>query len=655
MQYRREIDGLRALAVIPVILFHAGFSVFSGGYVGVDVFFVISGYLITSIILTEKQAGSFSFIRFYERRARRILPALFFVIAVSMPFAWFLLLPRELKDYSQSVLSVSTFSSNLYFWFKSGYFDTAAELKPLLHTWSLAVEEQFYVFFPILLMGLLRLPAKWVVPILLVLASASFGLAHWITVGNTQNAISLLGREAAFFLLPTRAWELFVGSVIAFYFLNRKLPNKWNSAMSGIGILLIGCSVLLFDKSTPFPSAYTLLPTIGAALIIIFASASTNVGKVLGNQLLVGIGLISYSAYLWHQPLFAFSRSISIRELDAGVLLSLCLAPFVLAYLSWKYVELPFRNKNLITRRTILVSTLLGSSLLFLLGWYGHSKQGFPERFSLPQNIVETFKVSSRQDCIDRKDILVRSDWLCRLGKADKKASFMLFGDSHSLPLLDLFDQIAAKQGIAGVYVGESACPPLLGIYVIGDELCYLLNQKVFDYVKTQKIKKIFLVARWTYYTEGRLRGRELTYLGLRKDDHRTLAVSRAAFEKGLREVVDQYTQLGVEITIFPQVPQQSYDPQSVFYGAYQNGAIDTEILDKYSLTRSDHLALQSYTNGIFSKLPTIRFVSVDDIFCDEEKCKFGDSRGSFYSDDDHLSVYGSSHLSDVVVMLLKE
>jgi peptidoglycan/LPS O-acetylase OafA/YrhL len=208
MDYRREIDGLRALAVLPVILFHAGFDSFSGGFVGVDVFFVISGYLITTIILAELEQGKFSIVNFYERRARRILPALFLVMLVCLPFAWLWLLPIDMKDFSRSLIAVSVFVSNILFWRESGYFDTATELKPLLHTWSLAVEEQFYVVFPLLLILLWRLGRRWILVTLGLAFFASLALSEWATYAN---------RSAAFYLLPTRGWELLLGAFAAFY------------------------------------------------------------------------------------------------------------------------------------------------------------------------------------------------------------------------------------------------------------------------------------------------------------------------------------------------------------------------------------------------------------------------------------------------------
>ena len=370
MNYRPEIDGLRALAVLPVILFHAGFKFFSGGFVGVDVFFVISGYLITKIILSELEQDKFSIINFYERRARRILPALFLVMLVCIPFAWFLLLPSEMKDFSQSFVAVSVFASNIFFWSKSGYFDTVGEFKPLLHTWSLAVEEQYYVLFPLFLMLSWKLGKRWILVTLGLVFIASLSLAQWGAYTEPS---------AAFFLLPTRCWELLLGAFTAFYLsqANRKNFSVSLSELGGwLGLLLIFYAVFAFDKATPYPGFYALVPTLGTVLVILFATQRTTVGKFVGNKALVGIGLISYSAYLWHQPLFAFARQIGFSDYETLVFSSLSVSSFFLAYLSWRYVERPFRNKSLISKNTIFISAILGSLLFLGLGLFGHRNNG---------------------------------------------------------------------------------------------------------------------------------------------------------------------------------------------------------------------------------------------------------------------------------------
>jgi peptidoglycan/LPS O-acetylase OafA/YrhL len=361
LSYRKEIDGLRAIAVVPVIFFHAGIESFKGGFVGVDVFFVISGYLITGIILKEIKRGTFSILNFYERRARRILPALFLVIFITIPFAWTLMSPAELKNYGGSVVSVPLFVSNLFFWRREGYFETANSLSPLLHTWSLAVEEQFYLFYPILFILIWKIGRKYLVGILSLILLISFLLAQ---IGSNAKP------DAAFYLLPTRGWELLIGAIAALYTSNRKAVKFspiFLEIFSYSGLFMIFFSVFTFNNSTQYPSVYTLIPTLGTMLIIIFATLDTFVGRFLTNRLLVAIGLISYSAYLWHQPVFVFARYWKINE-SLLVQLALVLLVFGISLLSWHYVEKPFRLKSQITRKSVVVFAFTAGMFLFFVG-----------------------------------------------------------------------------------------------------------------------------------------------------------------------------------------------------------------------------------------------------------------------------------------------
>ncbi len=377
MKYRAEIDGLRALAVLPVILFHAGFEIFSGGYVGVDVFFVISGYLITTILIEDIERDRFSIANFYERRARRILPALFFVMLLCIPFAWMWMLPSQLKDFLQSVAAVSLFSSNVLFWRESGYFDAAAEEKPLLHTWSLAVEEQYYVLFPIFLFLAWRLGKRRVFWMIVVFAGASLALSEW---GWRHLA------TANFYLAPTRAWELFAGSIAAFIVLKRGV--KANNALALLGLAAILFAIFAYDGSTPFPSVYALIPVVGVVLLVLFADQSTFVARLLSTKLLVGIGLISYSAYLWHQPLFAFARICSVDAPNPTIMLMLAAAAIVLAAISWRTVEVPMRNRRLVTRSQVFATSLVGVLLFAGGGLLGQAywEKLAPGRFN-PLNV----------------------------------------------------------------------------------------------------------------------------------------------------------------------------------------------------------------------------------------------------------------------------
>ena len=362
MKYRREVDGLRALAVIPVMLYHAGFKLFGGGFVGVDVFFVISGYLITHNILSEKESGTFSLINFYERRARRILPALFFVMSMCIPVAWVLLLPNDLHNFSKSLIAVCLFISNILFWRGGGYFEDAVELNPLIHTWSLSVEEQYYVLFPIFVLIFWRFGKRRLFGILAIIAIFSLAVCEW---GAYNKPVM------TFFLLPTRGWEIAIGAFTAILFTKQIGGSKTlHQLLSIIGLCMVLVSIFTFNKNTPFPSLYTILPTIGASLIILFGNPSTMVGKLLGKKLFVGIGLISYSAYLWHQPLLSFTRYATISEpslIIKGLILILTL---LLAFITWKYVEQPFKNRKQFPRHKIFKYSLFISLLFISVGLF---------------------------------------------------------------------------------------------------------------------------------------------------------------------------------------------------------------------------------------------------------------------------------------------
>tara|TARA_B100001057_G_scaffold485632_1_gene565599 strand:+ start:5641 stop:6657 length:1017 start_codon:yes stop_codon:yes gene_type:complete len=328
LNYRAEIDGLRAIAVGAVILYHAkvsifGHQLFSGGFIGVDIFFVISGYLITSIILKELiTTGSFSFKHFYKRRVRRILPVLLLVMLVSLPFAWMYLLPNSFIDFSKTIFASLGFSSNFYFHYSGQqYGHESGLLKPFLHTWSLSVEEQFYILFPVTLFFTFRYFKKYLIYVLLFGFVLSLVLAEW----TSRNYPS-----ASFYFLHTRMWELLVGSILAYFeitFGHRSKNQILNLILPSVGVLLIVHFILFFHDKILHPSLFTICPVIGVSLIIWFSNKDELITKILSTKLFVGIGLISYSLYLWHYPIFAFARITSffensfIKELFTGIVI----------------------------------------------------------------------------------------------------------------------------------------------------------------------------------------------------------------------------------------------------------------------------------------------------------------------------------------------
>lgn len=407
IKYRPEIDGLRALAVLPVILCHTGIHAFQGGFVGVDIFFVISGFLITSILLGEQTAKGISIVRFYERRARRIMPALFVTMAVCAMLAWHSLLPDELQNFGQSLVATSVFANNILLNMTAGYWSLASEFKPLLHTWSLGVEEQFYVVFPLALMAARKLTLRQVFWILASAAVFSFALAVW-HVEHKPNA--------AFYLLHTRAWELLAGAMMAVAVkegwvdkLRSALPGGWPA---GLGVAMVVVSWALFDAQTPSPGPWLLLPVFGTCLVVMFTTPNTFAHALLSQRHVVLVGLISYSAYLWHQPMFAFARILTKEQPSDGAMLALAGATLPLAYVSWRWVEKPFRQPGVVDRRSVFALSAIGSAAFISLGLYLHVQQGLPERlFGNGANIKAGMHISYNERAFQFKnDAFQRAD-----------------------------------------------------------------------------------------------------------------------------------------------------------------------------------------------------------------------------------------------------
>jgi peptidoglycan/LPS O-acetylase OafA/YrhL len=389
--YRPEIDGLRAIAVIAVIIYHAQIKIFNhqlfkGGFIGVDIFFVISGYLITSIILNELLlTNSFSFKFFYERRIRRILPVLFVVMIASLPFGWIYLFPTSLLDFSKSILYSIGFSSN-YFFYDTGqeYGALSGFFKPFLHTWSLSVEEQYYILFPFIALIIFRYIKKYLVHILIIGFITSLMLADWTS--KNDNSMS-------FYLVHTRMWELLAGSLLAYFEIKIGRNNKYkilNLTLPFFGLVLIGYSLLFFYDGIHHPSYYTLLPIAGVSLIIWFSNKNEFITKILTTKLFVGIGLISYSLYLWHYPIFSFIKISGIAS--GNIINKLVLIPiiFVLSISSYFFIERPFRNKKFSFKKVLafvffLALILLTFNLLVI------KNNGYSKRFEELKVINENY------------------------------------------------------------------------------------------------------------------------------------------------------------------------------------------------------------------------------------------------------------------------
>jgi len=455
MRYRSEIDGLRALAVMPVIFFHAGISGFSGGYVGVDVFFVISGYLITSILISDLENNSFSLAVFYERRARRILPALFFMLALSAVLAIWLMQPADMIDFSEALIFVPLFISNFLFYGKDGYFDAAMESSPVFHTWSLAVEEQYYLLVPLLLMALWKFAKHHLFFAFLSLSIVSLFLAELVVVIDPM---------LAFFHLPFRFWELGMGSLIALAERNGLLNvrNGLANVLAALGLILVGYSVTAFDAMTPTPSVMTLIPVLGSALIIGFSGNAKNtyktvVAKVLSFKVFVGLGLISYSAYLLHQPLLAFVRIYRFDNMNNGVTAKVVIATLAIAFLSWRFIEKPFRDKTRFSTKSIFISALVASLVFILVGLVGIQSDGFKSfyesRLSKEERLF--FKnanelIENRRLGLDAGEVSGCSDKAVQANECQRLPlkPLVVFGDSHADNLASALGQSKALNNI---------------------------------------------------------------------------------------------------------------------------------------------------------------------------------------------------------------
>lgn len=634
MKYRAEIDGLRSIAVIPVIFFHAGLVYFRGGFIGVDVFFVISGYLITTIILSDKEQGKFSLINFYERRARRILPALFLVMFVSLPFAWLWLMPSDMKDFSQSLVAVSIFSSNILFWHETGYWGVANELKPMLHTWSLAIEEQYYVLFPLFLMLMWRFRKRWILGSFMAIAAISLTIAQW----GAYNKPS-----ANFFMLPTRGWELAIGASIAFYFLYRKktlLSYKFiDEALGLIGLLMIVYAVFVFDEYTPFPSFYTLIPTIGAGLIILFSSPETIVGRFLGTKLLVGIGLISYSAYLWHQPLLAFARHSS--PIESKLLFAVvALLSFPLAYLSWRFVEKPFREKRRVSRKSIFAFAATGSAVFIVIGLTGYMTEGFGGRSTKSgltlQSIEEKWKGNhGLSDTCDDSFTLSHD---CR---TSEEPEILVWGDSFAMHLVPGI--MASNPDAKIIQMTKSVCGPFFDVApvirskypVSWAQGCLEFSGKVREWLRANNTVKYVVVS--SVFSQYLSKDNTLLF---RNGDLVKANSDLAAkeFEKTLGELES----MGITPVIFSPPPANGVDLGRCLARAAWIGLS----LDKCNF-RVDELT-QNHLD-VYSFLETIRenyrVVHLDNLICDSSLCKTHFGTTFIYRDSGHLSREGSAEL----------
>ena len=630
--YRAEIDGLRAIAVLSVIFFHAGVRSFRGGYVGVDVFFVISGYLITSILITELQTGKLSLSGFYERRARRILPTLVVVSIACLPFAWVWMFPDELRRFGESLSSVATFSSNFFFWLKTNYFSPSAEEQPLIHTWSLAVEEQYYLAFPVFLWLVWRFGKRAVVLLVLSIAAISLLYCEWASRHFSA---------ANFYLLPSRVWELFAGVLIAFYDQRSTetnaastMPGWWRSCASWAGLGLLACGIWGAYPQTLGPSLTTLIPIVGTALIIAFARGESGVRRVLSWRPLVVIGLISYSLYLWHQPVLAFARLVGVHEGSAVSLALTLLATFTLAYLSWRFVEQPFRRRNFLSRRTVLCASGATLCLCFAVGFLLHSKHGFPERtvFVGNANVANYLAVKTQRDSWEKwcETHAVPGPFrhpICKVGDPNVPPRLIVWGDSSAGALLQGLEAELKNIG-QSLYIFEAdSCPPIPGLSMTGEDEC--APETHMDFVDHVGALPDVRNVIWYGNVQGGMVNDTMRLGGVRS--------SAGAVRNAIADAVTRLQQLHKEVVFLEQGPYMWTSAPDFYIRAELRHS--HEELGMSRDTYDAFMAPVEQLRPLF-KDPSGHYVDTDDVFCVHDFCPARRTEwGLTYSDNGHVSL----------------
>lgn len=490
--YRPDIDGMRAVAVLSVLFFHAGLTPFSGGFVGVDVFFVISGFLITGIVQGEITKGSFTVAGFYERRIRRIFPALLFTIALTVAGAVVLFSATELERLFESLAWLAIFASNIYFMNNSGYFDAAAEENAILQTWSLAIEEQFYVVFPLLLLALNK--QKFASPRNVLAAVAGLSLAY---------SIFIVDRDArtAFFSTPGRAWELLLGSLIALGALPALTDERVRNAVAALGALAIAASIVLLTHDTPFPGLYAVPACAGTAAVIWANSHGTTfVGRGLSQPAVVLIGLVSYSLYLLHWPLLTFAKYAKQDELLLAEALGVLAVAFALALISWRYVETPLRRpKTRAPQRAVLAA---GASTVFVLaaGAFAAAAWWAGEHSLADQQTERERQRMLAEPCMLR-DTQTFAEWpaeQCTIRGGDEVVA--VWGDSFAAHYFDAFRADAKRRGHSLMLLAESSCPPIPNLPVPNRPGCERFNQGALAHLLAQRPSVLIVSADWMIY-----------------------------------------------------------------------------------------------------------------------------------------------------------
>ena len=639
--YRPDIDGLRALAVAAVILYHFGVPGLSGGYVGVDVFFVVSGYLMMSLIHRELLAGDFSLARFYERRVRRIFPALFVMLFATMACGFIVLFPRPFATLAKTAIAATLFVANAAFWWRTGYFAQTADRMPLLHTWSLSLEEQFYLCFPLLMIVTARKLAGRYATVLWVLAAASFGISLWSTA---------FAPRAAFYLLPSRLWELLAGAIVALHARRAAARPGRDATLAIAGLALIAVAACRFTMSTPFPGAAALLPSAGTAMILgAGASAPTVVHRALGWTPMAAIGKISYSLFLWHWPIAVLARQALARPLtaaEAGGLIALCI---VIAAMSWRYVEQPFRKPGgVLPRRPLLIASGAAAGATAVLCGVVVAAGGVPARFS--RDTLAILATVTTMPACERMS-MPNADLgpMCAIGRPGAgRPSFVLWGDSHAAALVPAVERAAVKHGLAGEFSWLNDCPPLLGLERArwSDRSCQNRNDAMVRYLRANDIRTVILDARWASGLEvvGDRAGR--SHLSWQYDEmsrERSLDENRRVFQRSLARTLAVLRAGGHEVMIVGPVPESPHPVPDMLARRRLQGRSADPGPTLAAFEASNRFVFDAFRSGP----DAAEYVFPHHLLCtDGDRCALVRDGQPLYSDQAHLSRFGAESLS---------
>lgn len=645
MTYRTDIDGLRAVAVISVLLAHLGLDFFAGGYIGVDVFFVVSGFLITSIISKEIKINKFSIWTFYERRIRRIFPALFVMLFVTTLIGIFILIPGHLKDYGQSLFAATLFISNIFFWKETGYFSATSETKPLLHTWSLGVEEQFYIFFPLMLVFLYYKLKKNQFHVLIFITISSFLLSVYGIVVKPS---------ATFYLIPTRTWELLLGALLALGYLPEIKKENVANILAFVGIFLILIPIFVYDKMTPFPGLLALPPVLGTFLIIYTGENNkTFIFKLLSNQMIVFVGLLSYSLYLWHWPIIVYYKYWLMREIYSYEIIFLGGLSFFMAYLSWRFIETPFRKKLMLsTRKKIFIFAILSILLLSFVGLFLHLSKGFPQRLNIitkeVSRILENEEAKNKWLFPNkynnfRNPLKKESEMNFYKLSKNKSEEILFWGDSHIGMIFPTIKELH-KNINKDILIGTSGgCLPVREFNRIENGyFCDRFNELLYKKASLSNIKIIIIGSRWDYI------GNKL------KNNSQSLALETVSskLESDIKELISKKK----EVYIILPFPRYNYSVPNILekrfmFNRFEKSKLSFENIENYSNVLKSEKILKSIAIKTGAKL-----IDPKEILCNENRgCLYEGDGVSLYRDSSHLNTYGALKLTQMFETLTKD